>query len=203
MELNEMKQLWQQHDHSLQENNRLNKAIVINMLKNRSGNMIARMNFYEYTSLGICSILTILYVSLWKLTSGNTGLLTCYLFSLAFIIFSLCISLYNLRCLSRIDFGNKPVTESRKELEHFRLLMVKERVGALLLMPFMLLTIYVIINYWVHGINILEHLSDFMPRIIIAVIAGTAGVIFSFRKIYSDSIKRISENLAELSEFAD
>jgi hypothetical protein len=200
MELEQMKQLWQQHDKRLEHNAVLNEKIITELLKDRSGGQMRRMLNWEYLNTAVYALLVVLYVAMWgKLPLGS--LMVCYIGSLAFIAAGLLLGIYKIRRLSAIDFGSRAVTATQRELENFRILMLRERALGLILSPFLLVAIYAVVNYWVHQKNLFDHLSAYAPRIIIAVVVLIAAGAFAYRMIYFDTIRKLKANLREIEQF--
>jgi hypothetical protein len=201
MELEEMKQMWQQYDKKLQENNMLTEKIITHLVKDRSGNEIAKMLNWEYITLAVYSLLVVVYIAMGKTTASDRGVMLCYALSLLFIVMGVFYTLYKIRRFGKMDFGVQSITATKEELERFRILMARERVWGLILLPFLLLAIYVVVNYWVHGVSILDHFEAYSLRIIIAVVAAVVGSLYIYRKLYFDTIAKLKQNIQEIREF--
>jgi hypothetical protein len=201
MELEEMKQMWQQYDKKLQDTSRLNEKIITEMVKNRSGNEVGKMLNWEYLTAAVYAILIVVYVAMGRATANNSAVMLCYCFSLLFIITGLFYTLYKIRRLSAMDFGVRSVTVTQEELEAFRILVVKERLWGTILLPFLLFAIYVVVNFWVHDVSMFDNIQAYTWRIGIAVAVGVGATLYVYRRLYFDTIARLKHNLEEIREF--
>jgi hypothetical protein len=201
MELEQMKQVWQQYDEKLSHNISLNEKIIKGMIVNRSKTEIGRILTWEYINASVCALLVVVYVAMWGQTPGVTGIFVSYLFSLALIAVTLVYSLYKISYLSRISFAQDPVATTRERIESFRLRMLKARVLEIIMFPPLILSIYVVVNYWVHQQNILDDLSTYAPRIGIALLVGIPAVLLVYRKVYFRNIAQLKESLKEIDGF--
>jgi hypothetical protein len=78
---------------------------------------------------------------------------------------------------------------------------VKERMVAIILFPAFFIAAYVVVNFWVHHENILDHLNVYIARTAIALSAGIAINLFIYKKVYFDRIRQLKENLKEIQGF--
>lgn len=199
MELEEMKNLWQQYDRSLQQNKILNERIISTLLKDKSKNAVRNIINWEYLGVGVCAALLLVFIA----TAGfayDASLKACYVISLLIVIASLCFGLYKVYYLSHTDLGNA-VTETTQRLQTFRLMIVKERLATMILLPVLMVTMTAVVNFWIYGFSIFDHMSAYLPRLIAGVIVAIAGILIIYRKFYFNTIRQINENLKELRDF--
>lgn len=201
MELEEMKNMWQKIDQSMQESRILNEQVLKRMLQEKSKTALQRIATMEYLSVFTCAILLLVFGLQWWNLGNDGGLMICYILSMAFIVVAFAASVYKLQFLSTMKPGVDTVTTLQQKTEKFRLFIAREKVVSLVLMPVMLYVIYAVVNYWVEGVNILEHTDRFLFRIILAIGTGIAGGLVVYRKIYFNSIQEIKEHLQEIKEF--
>ncbi|MCD6064547.1 MAG: hypothetical protein K0R82_2458, partial [Flavipsychrobacter sp.] len=64
MDLEEMKNIWQQHERELKQTRMLNERIISNMLKEKSANAMRTMSSTEYLSAGLCAALLLIFVTM-------------------------------------------------------------------------------------------------------------------------------------------
>ena len=197
-----MKHMWQQYDKKLQENNTLNEKIITELVKSRSGSERSKMLNWEYLTAAVYALLIVVYVAMGWYTAGNREVMICYSFSLLFIVGGLFYTLYKIRRLAKMDFGAQSVTNTKQELEQFRILITKERLWGAILFPFLLFAIYVVVNYWVHGVSMFDNLESYILRIIAAVVVGLAATLYIYKRLYLDTIAQLRKNLEEIREFA-
>lgn len=199
MDLEQMKSLWQQQEQEIKHNRMLNEKIISTMLKEKSATSIRKMSGAEYLGAGLCAMLVIIFLLMAGRIEG-TAIIVCYIFSLLFIVASLVFSLYKVNYLSRTDLG-KPVAETTKRIQQFRLLIVKERLWSLILFPALILCVLAVVTYWIEGNNIFDNFSMYLPKIIIGVLAGIPIALVVYRRVYMNSIRQVNDSLKELEEF--
>lgn len=199
MDLEEMKNIWQQHERELKQNRLLNERIISNMLKERSASAMKKMAGAEYLGAGLCAALLLIFVPMGGKLEG-TALMICYAFTLLFIAVSLAFSLYKVSYLSKTDLG-KPVTETVGRITRFRLLIAKERAWSIALFPAVILTVFAVVSYWINGINMFENIAPHLPKILIGIAVGIPVALIMYQRVYMNSIRKITDNLKELEEF--
>ena len=199
MDLEEMKNIWQQHEQELQQTRMLNERIIRNMLKERSATAMKKMTGAEYLGAGLCAILLLIFIPMGVRLEG-TALMVCYAFSLLFILVSLLFSLYKISYLSKTDPGNA-VTDTTRRISRFRLLIAKERLWSIILFPALMVCVFAVVNYWVAGANIFDNITAHHPKIVLALVVGIPAALIVYQRVYMSSIRQISDNLKELEEF--
>ncbi len=201
MELEEMKNLWQQHDAQLKQNQLLNENIIKHMLNDKSGSAINKMLNWEYFNMVFCIVLLAVFATQYWNLGNNTGITTCYIATLISVATAIAFGLYKTRYLSGINFATDTVTNIMQKLEKFRLLIARERTAMIVIFPLMLFPTYVVVNYWVHHANMLDNLSSYKVRITLAFILGIVASIGLYKRVYFHNIQQIKANLAEIEEF--
>ncbi len=200
MELDDMKNLWQQYDKKLQENKMLNESIIRNIIKDRSKSSLGKMSTMEYLTAMVYALLLLVYTAEAQNTGATVWIRACYFFTLAFSIAGLIFTVYKIKLLSKFDFGAQAITDAVQKLEQLRLLIVKERLISILLSPLLLITFYAVINFWVYNADMFQHFSIYAPRIAVSIILLIIASIALYRKVYFDNIYRIRENLNEIRD---
>lgn len=201
MELEEMKNMWQKMDHNLQQNRILSEQMITRMLQEKSKTALQRIATMEYLSVITCAILLLVFGLQWWNLGDDGGLTVCYTLSMLFIIGAFAASVYKLQFMATIKPGIDTVTTLQQKTEKLRLFLAREKVVTLMLMPALLYVTYAVVNYWVKGINILEHPEKFLLRIVLAIVAGIAAGLVVYRKVYFNNIQEIKEHLQEIKEF--
>ncbi|WP_276134028.1 hypothetical protein [Polluticoccus soli] len=199
MDLEEMKNIWQQHERELKQNRLLNERIISDMLKQRSASAMKKMTGAEYLGAALCAALLLIFVPMGGQLEG-TGLMISYAFTLLFIAASLVFSLYKVSYLSKTDLG-KPVTETVGRISRFRLLIAKERAWSIALFPVVIVTVFAVVSYWINGVNLFDNITPHLPKILIGVAVGIPVALVVYQRVYMSSIRQITDNLKELEEF--
>lgn len=195
-----MKQLWQQHDQKLQENKLLNERIIAGMLKDRSGNAINKMLQWEWANAVTGGICLVVFLAMWP-ARGTGAILACYLVSLLLFVATLGFAVYKIRLLGAIDLGTQAVTDAGEKIERFRLIMARERIAAIFLLPPVMVVVYAVVHYWVHNQNLFDKPGAYLWQIGLGVAAALTGALVTYRVVYFNGIKKIKSNLAEIAAF--
>lgn len=201
MELDEMKNLWQQYDKALQQNKILNEQLVQMMLKDKSKNTIRNILNFEYTGLIVCSILILVFALQFTTIFGNTLMMAAYFISLLFIIASLVLFYYKHKMLTSLNFSSSKVSDTARTLERFRLLVSKERLWTFICSPVIIAALLIVFTKWVRNIDIMDMPDVFLPRIIIGSVALLISLAVLYRLLYFNNIKAIKQNLEEIEQF--
>lgn len=200
MELEEMKNMWQQHDNLLQQNKMLSEKLINGMLKDKSKSAISKILGFEYLGLAVCGALILIAVAKAGDVQG-AFITTCYFISVALVLLSMVMSFYKIRMLSNIDIGNRAVSETAHRIEKFRLFMVKERLWSLVLGPFMIIPLLAVADYWVYRTNLPDQWEYYLPRVVVALVLLTVSLLIVYRKLYFQNIRQLKDNLKEIEEF--
>ncbi len=200
MELEEMKQLWQQYDKKLQENKLLNERIIADMLKDRSGNAINKMLQWEWANVVTSGLCLLVFLAMWP-ARGTGAILACHLFSLLLFAGTLGFAVYKIRLLWAIDLGVQSVTDAGEKIECFRLVIAKERIVSIFALPPIMIVVYAVVHYWVHGQNLFDKPGAYLWQIGLGVVAALTGALITYRVVYFNGIKKIKNNLAEIAAF--
>lgn len=201
MELDDMKNMWQQHDKLLQQNKILSEKLINGMLKEKSKGAIGKMMGYEYFGLCLCLMLALFFILRVSTMAVNLSIGASYAVVLVFIIVAILASVYKIKLLGSIDPGITTVSDTAMKIERFRMFMVRERLLGLLTFPLPLITAYAVVLYWTNGIIIYDHFANYYRNLIPGTIAAYFAVLALYRYMYFGNIKEIKDNLKEIEEF--
>src|SRR4051812_21280863 len=151
MELEEMKNMWQQYDEELRANRMLNEKIISSMLQDKSKNAIRKISNMEYLGVSLCVVLLVIFLFMAQQVQGGL-MMVCYTFSLLCIAASLSFGLYKINFLSAAD-PDRPVMETTKKMNSFRLLIAREKLWTLIILPFLIPALAAVISHWLYGID--------------------------------------------------
>jgi hypothetical protein len=200
MQLEELQQMWQNYDKALQQNKQMNKEILRKMITEKSGSIVSRITNWENLNIITCFVLVIVYI-----IAGREGfdyrLDICYFFSLALIIVSLIFGYYKARKLSAINPGDSSIVNSRKEIEKFKSILIKEKFFGLALSPLIIATIYAVVNYWVKKDNMFLHPENHILKLAIAIILLMVSIIILYRNFYLKNLNQVNAKLQELEQW--
>lgn len=201
MELDEMKNKWQQYDKVLQQNKMLNEKIVDMMLKEKSASVVKGILNIEYIGLTLTCILFIIQIVRYDTFTAPVFTSTCYIISLLVSIISIACFGYKINKLQSINLQEHNVSETAYTIERFRLFINKEQLISLITMPFIIVIMYDVVYYWLGMGSIVNHLQYHMLKIVTGSLFGIAAIVVIYRSLYFNNIKRIKVNLAEIEKF--
>ena len=201
MELEEMKNMWQKMDATLQQNRILNEQLVVRMLQDKSKTALQKIAASEYLSAATCALLLMVFGLQWWNLGNDGGLIACYVISMIVIVAALAASVYKIQYLSTIQPGIDTVTSLLQKTDRLRLFLAREKAVFMPVIPVMMFTIYAVVTYWVRGTNIMERMDKEWPRIIVAIVACFIGTLLVYRKVYFQTIRDIKSNLQEIQAF--
>lgn len=203
MELDNMKQMWQKLDESIERQNTINERLIRNMIYERTGNVLRMLTNTEHLGL-IFGVLLMVFLILQapKMTS-STSVLISYIFTLLIGLASIIFSWYKVQLLSKLDMLETPVTELAEKTEKFRMLIVKERFAFILLGPVLIATFFIVMTNIVNGFDILNHPDLFWPKAIIGTVVYIVILLGVYNRLYFKNIKAIRKSLDDIRAFQD
>lgn len=201
MDLDKMKEMWQQHDKMLQKNTALNEHLINYILKDKSKNVIRRLINFEYIGIVVCGLVLLLFAVHSTDRDMNALLKSCYVLSLIFILAAMVLCIYKIQHLNHIDLNADAITETAKKINQYRLIISIEKTTSLILAPIFISALFAVMMFWVHGIDIFEDITFFLPQLVTGLIAATVAMLLLYRRLYSQNIKEITDNLKEIEQF--
>ncbi|MBN9484635.1 MAG: hypothetical protein BGO70_04385 [Bacteroidetes bacterium 43-93] len=201
MDLDKMKEMWQQHDKMLQKNTALNEHLVNYILNDKSKNVIRRLINLEYIGIVVCGLVLLLFAVHVADRDMNALLTGCYVLSLVFILAAMVLCIFKIRHLNNIDLNAGSITETAKKINQYRLIISIEKTTSLILAPIFISALFAVMMFWVHGIDIFEDITFFLPQLVTGLIAATIAMLLLYRRLYSQNIKEITDNLKEIERF--
>lgn len=201
MELDNMKELWQKMDETIQKQNTFNEQILKRMLHQNLGSTFKKITNVEYINM----VATILLFTILAVQAGRFGndakLLWCYIFMMATGLASLIFSWYKIRFLSGLEAGQTPVVTLAEKTERFRLLISKERMIFIVTGPALIFTFYAVMAYLINDTNIFTKPVSYIPMIITGVVSYLILLVLVYNMFYFRNIRSIKNNLKEIEEF--
>lgn len=204
MELDDMKNMWQQYDKALQDNKVLNEKIIRMMMKDKSGTQLNKILNFEYLNVTVCGMVLLgLLLHMGMLGSSMTMILA-YSFAVLTTAGFLWFCIYKIKLLTKVDFGINTVTDAAQRVQQLRLLIVKERLSALILTPFYLGSLFIVFVKWIHRVDLMDnfhHMHMLLFVVLFASIISIGVSLYIYQRLYFNSFKSILSNLKEIEEF--
>lgn len=200
MELDNMKQLWQKLDETISQQQTMNTELVRHIIKDRNRRTINKISGAEYLGIAVAVIVMMVFlVMLPKL--GNAPLLVLsYIISMLIMVITVITGIYKVRYIAEENYSHKSMMDATERMEKFRLFIAREKIAALAAGPVMIAAFTAVVFQLVHGINIFESITAYLPRIIAGTIAYCILAVILYKQIYFRSIKEIKNNLAEIGQ---
>jgi hypothetical protein len=202
MELEEMKQLWQQYDKQLQQTQKTNQQLIHNILKERAQNDLRKILNYEYLSLAVCAAVLLLLAGSARRASDSTFITGCLVASFAFCIAGIAAGFYKVSLLSNTSFS-KPVAQTLLRINRFNLFITKERIASTVLIPILIFVLAAVGRKLVWDENMLDHLRFWVPILALSFAIAIAGCLMIYRNLYFKRIAIIKSNLEEIAHFTN
>ncbi len=203
MELEEMKNKWQQYDKVLQQNKMLNEKIISMMLKDKSKNAIRKILNFEYLGFVICCLLAMVYLLQFNTAFDNALMTVSYFISLALVATCFVTFYYKHKMLTSLDLNMNNLTQTAGTIERFRLFIIKERLATLILSPVIIVSTVIVFVKWLLRMDVQDLPDIFLPRMIIGSVLMIIVQLLLYKYLYFDTIKNIKANLAEIEKFRD
>jgi hypothetical protein len=198
MDLDNVKELWQQYDKSLRQNAIINEKIMKNMLAGRSSSHISRFTGMEYLSLSISAIVLIVFVGMLHKVRSEMQIIVPYILSIILLLTSVAWNIFKLRLLSRIDAYRDNVVNTRERVERLRLLLSKEKIWSIALMPLVIFCLAPVLHNWIYGSLFLDHIRVYIPRIVAGYALAVVLTWWLYKTFYAKGIRTILHNLEEI-----
>ena len=198
MELDEIKNLWEKVN-KLSEKTSITKEKILKMLQSSyKGAMKSLLNF---ELLGVIMMLpcAFLLIVVYKLfyKESTLGMIAIYAFSIAFVI-GFFWQLYKYNYLKKIDIAKMNILQISEKMLKYRKYIVYEAIIAVAIF----IVILIPLMYSVYTTNFGKEI--YMPLIsyyAIIFILGILLMLYLYKKMYFNNIKKIQESLAEIEDF--
>jgi uncharacterized membrane protein len=200
MELENMKELWQQYDKNLQASNILNEKMIKNMLAEKSNERLNSFTKMEYLSLAIACILLMIFVALGYKVGSEMQVIVPYIVSLMIFTFVIGWGIYKLRLINNIDTYSDTIVNTKERLEKLRLIFAREKVWSMILMPIVMCSLAPVLHHWLWGGYFSDHLKSYIPRLVAGYGVFIVLTYWMYKTLYSKNIKIILGNLKELED---
>lgn len=198
MELEEMKQLWQEQQAATVQSN---EQLIRRLIDQRTHRSIDRMLVAEYGQMAICVLsLFVLLVGTDRLTF-STEICITYPLCLLTLLFSIVWGLYKVSMFRKIDIAANPLLQSREQISKVSLLFFKELRWGMIAFPFLLVIFLPVIFMMVRGTSVMPYASFYLAKLSIGLVVGWASVWFIYRKIYHPVFRRMLRDLEETRSF--
>jgi hypothetical protein len=201
MELEDLKNVWEQYDKKLVGNLKLNEELLKKMNLDKSKHEISGRLKYEVFSL-IGNVLFSLYlaVSTFKYSS-DIMLLIPGIISFGLLVLVLIFCATRIKSLLEIDFYNSTVVTLQKALNSFQLRYFKINKYELYLFPVFLITIIPIMAKALINLDVYSHLNKFILYVVIGFVFYYSAAIWIYKDWYEKKMKYTSKFLNELNKF--
>lgn len=152
----------------------------------------------EYTSLSFVIILLVALLSMTDRAFSSVTSMTGYVILLLSLFAKIGVMIYKIALLKQTDLAKDSITDFALKIDRFHLLIIRERLIGLSLIPFGLVSLYLFIDgYQFH------QLIDILPRLIISIALVITISYFMYKKAYFKKISAIKEHIKAVKDFRD
>jgi len=201
MDMENMKDLWQEQERSIKEMSDENDRLLRRIIKDRAHSSLEKIKNIEYLSAGLC----LFFIILALLMAGQVGRAPVMVISYIIVLSTLTLGtawyIYKIVYLSKIDLSAGAVTDTAKKIQRFRLFIIRERLASFISVLFWLPFYYLLVFQWVHHKSALDYLPFAIISIIIALVFGIGGSVIIYRRYYLNHLQTILTNLEEIKAF--
>lgn len=197
MSTDEFKELWQKHDHKLEQNKLLNETIIKNLIYDRSNKKLTFLRGYEILNIVISGFICFFILMRIGELAQNTTLLFASIISVILGILGVWIYSKKLNLLNKIHTKNNTLYNSYNFLNKYKNLTIRERNLGLPAAVLLIICLMAIVLKLFRGINIFENLDFWSYKLIIGVIAG---ILFSLWG-YSLIFKKINQIETDINDY--
>jgi hypothetical protein len=201
MELEEMKNLWQQQQQLVMAGNKTNEQLLRHLVETKVSGKMSRMLTFEYSSLALCTVLLLILSLVTHRLVFNADIAISYPICILTLLASILWSWYKIRLFGRIDMARQPVIEIKAQITRLRLLFHREMQWSMALMPVMILSFLSVVFFLVYGQSIMTHKSDFFLRGTAGIVVAWVALYFIYRHIYRPVFHKLLQDVEDIRDF--
>jgi len=196
MELDDFKKTWGLINDRMKQKEKMDAAIIKEMLLARSDKAFSRIINYDFFSAIVC--VAVIGLLIWQMNRFyfgpfKTGI---FLFAIAFSIVGALRSIRNILILNKINFTN-PVNENIRLVQHYNITVKRSRIinysAAVILIALVVVACLLSPNMemwrWI--------------AIVISVVVGSIGAWWEYKQMYRKNIDSILKSLEELKDLEE
>lgn len=192
MELAELQEMWNQHDKNIQENTRINKEILKNILVEKNEKKLSWVRLTAIINLILpIAILTILLIPRVEFSTEISFIIGAGLFAFVFVLFYFWSFQYFLK-VSGIDFRSS-ITNTKKDLAELEKYKFKVSKLKYILIPFAGIGIFIMAEIPLFS------KESVMPLLLIAIVM-LISIYFTFKFSIVGFFRKINKEIAELEK---
>lgn len=196
-----MKQLWQKVDDVMNKQQSMNESLIKRILQERNTGSLKRLANMEYAGLFTGIILMAVLLPQVGFVTDNAGILVCFILANLCSLIVVVFSWYKIKYLSAMDASVETVSDLAEKTARYHKIITQERIVMLALGPAIIGIYYVVVNYLVRGVNILDNITPYLLRFIVATIIYIIASVLLYNKYYFKQLQEINKNLREIAEF--
>lgn len=201
MELEELKQAWNQYDKKLEENLKFNEMLLKKMNLEKSKKELNVPYIYEIVGVIIISVLIIYMFSIALQLKDEMKYFLPSIISIAIGIYALLMTIKKIRLFSALNFFDDSVIQLQKKLLKIKTEIIKARKYEYSFIPFLIITLLPPLFKVIHNIDIYSDIKLFILRIVIATVIGAPLAIWINRNLYDKKLNAAETYLREIEEF--
>ncbi|MCI5054974.1 MAG: hypothetical protein MRY83_02635 [Flavobacteriales bacterium] len=181
MNLEEMSAAWSKMDERLKEQELTNQELVLKVTSETVKNRIQKIINYEYA--GIFLVFGVILYLIVSFTKMNTTFLeiSCVVSIILSAALGFMSWVFVVKAKS-VDLINTSLKEGALKIANLRAYFVRYRAMGIVVVSILMIFLIPVIVKLIHGLNLVEKLDVFVPRIIVGLVIGFAFHLFILRK---------------------
>jgi magnesium-transporting ATPase (P-type) len=201
MELDDIKGAWAQYDKKLNEQLKLNEALLRKINLNSSKRELQKPLLYEISGVIILLLLVV------SVTSFSIGLLEearysvpGFLAALMGVVFFV-FGVVKVNHFSNINYYGTSVLELQKEIARLNKLVLRLRKYELILIPVFVLPLLPLLFKVIHNIDLYQNVKLLIVEVVVILGLGYSLTFWINKKFYDKKFRNAEKLLAELEHF--
>jgi len=201
MELEELKNTWEQYDKKISENLRTNKELLKKINLDRAKSTMDTPKKYEYFSL-LTNVVFFLYILSSTIKySDNLGLLLSGILTMIWLVVMISLTIGKLKNLTNIDFYSQSIIEIQRYLAAFSKRYLNYKKIELFTMPIFVIVVAPILGKALKGFNLFTIPLQYAIAVGLGLIIGYPVVLWIYKHWYENKLKNANDFLNELLDY--
>lgn len=202
MQLEELKNIWQDYDSNLNAKINLNHALLKEVSINKIQNMLSSFKWSNVFELVISALFIPFLLNFVKATSTILPLFICGIFLLLLMIGTIIYNLYIIFQISEIRY-DIPIVSAQKKLERIKLLEAREVNSLYILIPAFSIAFTALIAKFFLNLNLFDYLNLFWGTQFLGTILVTFIIVYLLKKFPNKELESALDFIKEMEDLED
>jgi len=145
MDLDELKQKWQEYDDQLKSCDLINEQPVRHFLRVNTPGSSHNSKWVQYAGIVFCGLLFSIFLSVMLHISNNPPMLFSFAVVLLAILLSIGISIYHLYYQRAVSYSEKPVTVAGEQFIRSQVMAAREKALSAIFQPMVTVSLFMLL----------------------------------------------------------